>query len=214
MDAPRDPIRVLTVVDHRLLRDGLRFLLLAFDDIALVGEARDGNEALEKCGQVRPDVVLMDMMMPGMHGIDATRMLKEQYPGVQVLILSSFHDRELVQRAVQAGAIGYLLKDVSIDELADGIRAANAGKPVLGADVAQDLVRPVDAQGQPSRDLTERQAEVLALMAEGLSNRAIAERLVLSPYTVRNHVSEILSRLGVTSRTEAAALAVRQGLVR
>jgi len=214
MDAPRDPIRVMTVDDHRLLRDGLRFLLLAFDDIALVGEARDGNEALEKCGQVRPDVVLMDMMMPGMHGIDATRMLKEQYPGVQVLILSSFHDRELVQRAVQAGAIGYLLKDVSIDELADGIRAANAGKPVLGADVAQDLVRPVDAQGQPSRDLTERQAEVLALMAEGLSNRAIAERLVLSPYTVRNHVSEILSRLGVTSRTEAAALAVRQGLVR
>ncbi|MFN2219093.1 MAG: response regulator [Anaerolineae bacterium] len=214
MDVPRDPIRVMTVDDHRLLRDGLRFLLLAFDDIALVGEARDGNEALEKCGQVRPDVVLMDMMMPGMHGIDATRMLKEQYPGVQVLILSSFHDRELVQRAVQAGAIGYLLKDVSIDELADGIRAANAGKPVLGADVAQDLVRPVDAQGQPSRDLTERQAEVLALMAEGLSNRAIAERLVLSPYTVRNHVSEILSRLGVTSRTEAAALAVRQGLVR
>ncbi|MFN2157750.1 MAG: response regulator [Anaerolineae bacterium] len=204
----------MSVDDHRLLRDGLRFLLLAFDDIALVGEARDGNEALEKCGQVRPDVVLMDMMMPGMHGIDATRMLKEQYPGVQVLILSSFHDRELVQRAVQAGAIGYLLKDVSIDELADGIRAANAGKPVLGADVAQDLVRPVDAQGQPSRDLTERQAEVLALMAEGLSNRAIAERLVLSPYTVRNHVSEILSRLGVTSRTEAAALAVRQGLVR
>ena len=214
MDVPRDPIRVMTVDDHRLLRDGLRFLLLAFDDIALVGEARDGNEALEKCGQVRPDVVLMDMMMPGMHGVDATRMLKEQYPGVQVLILSSFHDRELVQRAVQAGAIGYLLKDVSIDELADGIRAANAGKPVLGADVAQDLVRPVDAQGQPSRDLTERQAEVLALMAEGLSNRAIAERLVLSPYTVRNHVSEILSRLGVTSRTEAAALAVRQGLVR
>ncbi|MFL7807649.1 MAG: response regulator transcription factor, partial [Anaerolineae bacterium] len=120
MDVPRDPIRVMTVDDHRLLRDGLRFLLLAFDDIALVGEARDGNEALEKCGQVRPDVVLMDMMMPGMHGIDATRMLKEQYPGVQVLILSSFHDRELVQRAVQAGAIGYLLKDVSIDELADG----------------------------------------------------------------------------------------------
>jgi NarL family two-component system response regulator LiaR len=204
----------MTVDDHRILRDGLRFLFLAFDDIVLVGEAHDGTEALDTCSQLRPDVVLMDMIMPGMHGVETTRILKKQYPRVQVLVLSSFHDRELVQRAMQAGAIGYLLKDLSIDELADGIRAAYAGKPVLAAEVAEDLFRPVGSTAPTGHDLTERHVEILALMAEGLSNQAIAERLILSPYTVRNHVSEILSRLGVTSRTEAVALAVRHGLVR
>jgi NarL family two-component system response regulator LiaR len=194
-----EPIRVMTVDDHEILRGGLRFLLLAFEDIELVGEARSGSEAVRLCSQLQPDVVLMDIMMPGMDGAVTTQTIKEQYPDIQVLVLSSFSDQESVQRVMRAGAIGYLLKDVSMDELADGIRAAYAGKAVLAPEAAQALVRAVGPQvPEPGCDLTDNE---------------IAERLVLSPYTVRNHVSEILSKLGASTRTEAVALAVRLGLV-
>jgi NarL family two-component system response regulator LiaR len=209
-----EPIRVMTVDDHQILRGGLRFLLLAFDDIALVGEARSGPEALSLCGQIHPDVVLMDMMMPGMDGAATTRAIKDKHPEIQVLILSSFSDADWVRDAMRAGAVGYLLKDASMDELADGIRAAQAGKPTLATAAAQALVE-ADAHSsfEPGSDLTVRQLEILTLMVEGLTNNEIAERLYLSPYTVRNHVSEILSKLGTGTRTEAAALAVRLGLV-
>ena len=209
-----EPIRVLSVDDHAILRGGLKFLLLAFEDIELVGEARNGPEAVRLCGQLQPDVVLMDMMMPEMDGVAATQAIKEQYPDIQVLVLSSFSDHASVQRAVQAGAIGYVLKDMPMDELADGIRAASAGKTVLAPEAAQALVRAVGPQApQPGFDLTERQLEILTLLVDGLTNNEIAERLILSPYTVRNHVSEILSKLGTSTRTEAAALAMRLGLV-
>ena len=209
-----ESIRVMTVDDHDILRGGLKFFLLAFKDIELVGEARSGSEALRMCEQVKPDVVLMDMMMSGMDGAATTRFIKEQCPDIQVLVLSNFSDQDSVQRAMQAGAIGYLLKDASIDELADGIRSANAGKIVLADDAARALVRATSpAAVEPGYDLTERQLEILALMVEGLTNNEIAERLILSPYTVRNHVSEILSKLGASTRTEAVALAVRRGLV-
>ncbi len=207
-------IRVITVDDHQILRGGLKFLLLAFEDIELVGEARSGPEAVRLCDEVQPQVVLMDMKMPDMDGAAATRAIKERHPEIQVLVLSSFSDPDSVQRAMQAGAVGYLLKDVSMDELADGIRAAHAGKPALAPEAAQALVeagtrRPLG----PHTDLTVRQLEILALLVDGLTNNEIARLLFLSPYTVRNHVSDILSKMGASTRTEAAALAVRLGLV-
>jgi len=211
----QQPIRVLTVDDHAILRGGLKLLLLAFEDMELIGEARSGPEALRLCGQLHPDVVLMDMMMPDMDGATTTQAIKEQYPDIQILVLSSFSDDASVQRVMQAGAIGYLLKDVPMDELADGIRAAAAGRTVLAPEAAQALVRAAGPQApQLGYDLTERQLEILALLVDGLTNNEIAERLILSPYTVRNQVSEILSKLGTGTRTEAAALAVRLGLVR
>jgi NarL family two-component system response regulator LiaR len=213
--AQLETIRVMTVDDHAILRGGLKFLLLAFEDIELIAEACSGPEALRLCKQLQPDVVLMDMMMPEMDGATTTQAIKEQYPDIQVLVLSSFSDHASVQRVMQAGAIGYLLKNVPIDELADGIRAAAAGKTVLAPEATQALVHATGPQApQPGFDLTDRQLEILALTVEGLTNNEIAERLILSPYTVRNHVSEILSKLGTSTRTEAAAMAVRLGLVR
>jgi len=211
----QQPIRVLAVDDHTILRSGLKLLLLAFEDMELVGEARNGPEALRLCSQLHPDVVLMDMMMPDMDGAATTQAIKERYPDIQILVLSSFSDDTSVQRVMRAGAIGYLLKDVPMDELADGIRAAAAGQTVLAPEAAQALVRAAGPQApQLGYDLTERQLEILALLVDGLTNNEIAERLILSPYTVRNHVSEILCKLGTGTRTEAAALAVRLGLVR
>jgi NarL family two-component system response regulator LiaR len=211
----KEPIRVLTVDDHAILRGGLKLLLLAYEDLELIGETRSGSEALRLCGQLHPDVVLMDMMMPGMDGATTTQAIKEQYPDIQILVLSSFADDKSVQRVMQAGAIGYLLKDVPIDELADGIRAAAAGQAVVAPEAVQALVRAAGPQApQLGYDLTERQLEVLALLVDGLTNNEIAERLIVSPYTVRNHVGEILSKLGTGTRTEAATLAVRLGLVR
>jgi NarL family two-component system response regulator LiaR len=209
-----EPIRVMTVDDHQILRGGLRFLLLAFDDIELVGEARSGGEAIDLCDQLQPDVVLMDMMMPGMDGAATTQAIKGQHPEIQILILSSFSDADWVREAMRAGAVGYLLKDASMDELAEGIRSAHAGKPTLATEAARALLEAgTQAPFEPGSDLTVRQLEILALIVEGLTNNEIAERLYLSPYTVRNHVSEILSKLGTSTRTEAAALAVRLGLV-
>ena len=213
--AQQEPIRVLTVDDHTILRSGLKLLLLAFEDMELIGEARSGPEALRLCDRLHPDVVLMDMMMPEMDGATTTQAIKEQHPDIQILVLSSFSDDTSVQRVMQAGAIGYLLKDVPMDELADGIRAAAAGQTVLAPEAAQALVRAAGPRAPDlGYDLTERQLEILALLVDGLTNNEIAERLILSPYTVRNHVSEILSKLGAGTRTEAAALAVRRGLVR
>jgi NarL family two-component system response regulator LiaR len=208
-----DPIRVMVVDDHAVVRSGLRMFLLAFDDIALVAEAATGEEALGLCDEARPDVVLMDLVMPGMGGADATRVLRERYPKLQVVALTSFQDGELVHDALQAGAIGYLLKDVPIDELAAAIRAAHAGRSTLAPAAAQALVKAAQGWPEMGSDLTERQKEVLALVVEGLSNAEIAARLVISPATARYHVSSILSKLGAANRAEAAAMAVKYGLL-
>lgn len=212
MTAP-DPIRVMVVDDHAVVRGGLRFFLLSFDDIELVGEAVSGEEAVALCGQLAPDVVLMDMVMPGMDGADATQIIRKLHPGVQVLALTSFQEGDLVHKALQAGAIGYLLKDVPIDELAQAIRSAHAGRSTLAPAAAQALVRTVRQAPEMAEDLTERQKEVLAMIVEGLGNAEIAERLVISIATVRYHVSTILSKLSAANRAEAAAIAIKRHLL-
>ena len=207
------PIRVVTVDDHEILRGGVKFALLAFDDLELVGEARHGEEAVHLCEQLQPNVVLMDLLMTGMNGVEATRAIRKKFAEIQVLILTSFLENDLVRQAMQAGAIGYLLKGVPIDELADTLRAAASGRSMLSQDVVQALLQPSELPSHPDYALSKRQQEVLALLALGLTNDAIAQRMKLSPSTVRHHVSQVLSRLGVTNRTEAATKAMQVGYV-
>jgi NarL family two-component system response regulator LiaR len=204
---------VLLVDDHAMVRRGLAAFLKAFDDLELASEAADGAEAIERCAEVQPDVVLMDLMMPGTDGVVATRAIRQRFPTVQVLALTSFREEELIHRALQAGAIGYLLKNVSAEDLAAAIRAAHAGRPTLAPEATQALVHAAAQPPVPGQDLSPREREVLALLVQGLSNTAIADRLVVSPSTAKAHVSSILSKLGVTSRTEAVALAVQHRLV-
>jgi len=206
-------IRVLIVDDHAVVRKGLAAFLKAFHDLELVGEAGSGAEAVRRCQEGAADVVLMDLVMPGMDGAEATRAIRQACPRVQVIALTSFEEKELVQRALQAGAIGYLLKNVSAHELADAIRAAYVGRPTLAPEAAQALIHAATQPPAPGQDLTGREREVLALMVEGLNNPDIAERLVVSQSTVKFHVSSILSKLGVASRTEAVALAIKHHLV-
>jgi two-component system, NarL family, response regulator LiaR len=208
-----EPIRILLVDDHTMVRRGLATFLMVFDDFQLAGEAENGADAIRLCAETRPDVVLMDMVMPGMDGINATRAIRQQFPQIQVLALTSFKEGELIKNALEAGAIGYLLKDVSADELARAIRAAHAGRATLSPDVAQVIVHTAGQPPTLGLDLTERERAVLALMVEGLNNTQIAGKLTVSPSTVKSHVSNILSKLGVASRTEAVTLALRQGLV-
>jgi NarL family two-component system response regulator LiaR len=208
-----DSIRVLLVDDHAVVRSGLGAFLLAFDDLELVGEAGGGEEAIRQCEQLHPDVVLMDLVMPGMDGAAATEVIRERFPDVQVLVLTSFKEEELVQGALQAGAIGYLLKDVVADDLADAIRAAHAGRATLAPEAAEVLIQSTRKPPALGSDLTERELDVLALMVEGISNPEIAERLVVSRSTVKFHVSNILSKLGASSRTEAVSLALQHNLV-
>jgi NarL family two-component system response regulator LiaR len=207
------PIRVLLVDDHAVVRSGLGAFLLVYDDLELVAEASGGEEAVRLCEKVQPDVVLMDLVMPGMDGAAATHAIRERCPHVQVIALTSFKEKELVQGALKAGAIGYLLKNVSADALAEAIRAAYAGRPTLAPEAAQALVQAAAQPPTPGYDLTPRELEVLSLMVEGLSNPDIAERLVVSRSTVKFHVSSILSKMGVESRTEAVAQALKHDLV-
>jgi NarL family two-component system response regulator LiaR len=207
-----DRIRVLIVDDHAMLRRGLVTFLLSFDDLELVGEAANGAEALHLCEQLQPDVVLMDLVMPEMDGSTATRAIRQRHPQVQVIALTSFREEELVQGALEAGAIGYLLKNVSADELAQAIRAAHVGRPTLAPEAAEALIHAATHSTALGRDLTPREREVLASMVKGLRNAEIAERLTISRSTVKFHVSRILSKLGVSSRTEAVALALQHNL--
>ena len=206
-------IRVLIVDDHALVRSGLRFFLLAFDDLELVGEADSGEEALAMCAQVGPDVVMMDLMMPGMKGATAIRVIRERWPQIRVVALTNFQEAELVRDALQAGAAGYLLKNVSAEELADAIRAAHAGRATLAPEATMALINAASDAPAPGHDLTPREREVLALMAEGLSNAEIGKGLVIGLSTVKFHVSNVLSKLGVGSRAEAVALTLQHHLV-
>lgn len=207
------PIRVLIVDDHAMLRRGLRFFLNGFDDLELVGEAASAREALDLCGELAPDVVLMDMVMPDFDGAAATELIRQQHPEAQVLALTSFQEEDLIERALQAGAIGYLLKNVGAEELAEAIREAHAGRSTLAPEATEVLIQATRQRvGQPDYGLTEREQEVLGLLMEGLPNAEIAERLVVTVATVKFHVRGILNKLGVDSRTEAVALAWQQNL--
>ncbi len=207
------PIRVMIVDDHTMVRSGLGAFIIAFDDLELAGEVGSGEEAIELCGNVRPDVVLMDLMMPGIGGVAAIGAIREKCPDTQVIALTSFAEQEHVQGALKAGAIGYLMKNISADDLANAIRDAVSGKPSLSAEAARALVQSAGDSPPSGHDLTEAELGVLKLMIKGMNNPDIAEQLMVSTSTVKFHVSNVLSKLGVTSRTEAVALAVRHNLV-
>jgi NarL family two-component system response regulator LiaR len=208
-------IRVMLVDDHKVVRSGLTALLYDYDDLELVGEAEDGEEAVRLCAQVQPDVILMDLLMPRMDGPTATRAIRERFPNMRILVLTSFKEDNLVHDALKAGAIGYLLKNVTPDELANAIRAAYRGRRTLAPEAAEVLIQRATHQDEPTlgHDLTEREREVLVLMVKGLDNNEIAERLIVSRSTVKFHVSNILSKLLVTSRTEAVVVAIQHHLV-
>lgn len=214
------PIRVMLVDDHTLVRKGLGTFLKAFDEegpgqaLQLVGEAENGAQAIKLCAQVLPDVILMDMVMPEMDGAATTRIIREKFPQTQVIMLTSFKDGALINTALEAGAIGYLLKDISAHELARAIRAAHNGRVTLSPQVAQSLVETANLPPAPGLDLTECEHSVLKLMIDGLTNTQIAAKLSVSPSTIKSHVSNILAKLGVASRTEAVTLALRNDIVK
>lgn len=215
--ATSTPTRVLVVDDQPVVRNGVTFSLLAYADLEVVAQAASGEEALRSCfdSDPLPDVVLMDLLMPGMGGVEAIRALHADLPEVQVIVLTSYQEGTLVEDALQAGAIGYLLKDVAIDELAKAIRLASRGMPILAPAAAQALVHNVARRPPPiGHDLTEREREVLDLLASGLSNQQIADRLVITSATVKFHTRSIRSKLGTSSRTETVVLALNNKLVR
>jgi NarL family two-component system response regulator LiaR len=203
----------MLVDDHTMVRRGIATMLKVFDDLQLVGEAESGETAIQLVPEVMPDVILMDMSLPAMDGATATRVIRQQYPHMQVIALTSFKEGEVIRKALEAGAIGYLLKDITADDLVWAIRAAHAGRATLSPEAAQVLVESANQPPAPGLDLTDREREVLALMVEGLNNTQIAGRLTVSPSTIKSHVSNILSKLGVESRTEAVTLALRNHIV-
>jgi len=206
-------IRVMVVDDHKVVRGGLSDFLFAYDDLELVGEASSGENAILICPEIKPDVILMDLVMDGIDGVEATRAIRASHPHIQVIVLTSFKDDELVQNAIRAGAIGYLLKNVSAAELAEAIRNAHAGRPTLSPEAAQALIDVTKSPKQIGDDLTPRQNEVLQLMIEGCSNADIGERLSISPATVKHHVRAVLEKLEASNRSEAVAIAIRNDLM-
>lgn len=208
-----DRIKILITDDHNVVRSGLGAFLQVFDDFELVGEASNGKEAVDVCEATQPDVVLMDLVMPEMDGAQATRIIRERFPDTQVIVLTSFKEDNLIEDALKAGAIGYLLKNVSADELANAIRSANIGRPTLAPEATQALINATGRKQAQDYELTPREKEVLGMMTNGMTNPEIAQKLFLSRSTVKFHVSSILSKLGVSGRTEAVALAIQKKLV-
>ncbi len=206
-------IQVMLVDDHNVVRSGLATFLRAYDDLELVTEAKNGLEAVKLCHEKVPDVILMDLMMPEMDGIAATRAILAEYPEIKIIAMTSFEDEELVQGVLAAGAISYLLKNVTSDELAKAIREAASGRSTLSPEAARVLVQATRPTKQPLFDLTEREREILNLVVQGNSNQQIAEVLVISLATVKAHISSILSKLQVSSRAEASAYALKHKIV-
>jgi NarL family two-component system response regulator LiaR len=206
-------IRVLIVDDHDMVRRGLAAFLRVKPDLLLVGEARDGLEALTLCEHIQPDVILMDLVMPRLTGAEATRSIRQRWPHIQVVALTSFEEKDLVREALQAGAISYLLKNVTAEELASAIRAAHSGQSTLAPEAVEALMQMPEPDPVTIYDLTPRELQVLALLVEGLSNPEIAERLTVSRSTAKAHVSNILSKLGVSNRAEAITLTLREHIL-
>jgi NarL family two-component system response regulator LiaR len=207
-----EPIRVMIVDDHGMVRRGLAAYLASEPDISVVAEARDGQEAIEKCETIEVDVILMDLIMPELGGVAAIHMIHKRWPEVCIVALTSFQERELVQEALKAGAISYLLKNVSGPDLAEAIRDSYAGRPMLATEAVAALIDTEDEE-EVGKDLTLREREVLRLLCKGLTNPEIALQLSVSRSTVKAHVSHILSKLGVSNRSEAIALAIEKKLV-
>ena len=206
-------IRVLIADDHEIVRRGLRMTIQGESDMLLVGEAVDGRQAVELALRLHPDVVLMDIQMPGVDGIQAAAELRRSLPGAAVVMLTSFTGDAQLHAALQAGADGYLLKDISGDDLAAAVRSARRGQPVLHPEIARRLMQQMPLPADPFASLTERERQVLQLIARGLSNKEIGGQLFLTEVTVKGYVSALLAKLGVADRTQAALLAVRYGLV-
>jgi DNA-binding NarL/FixJ family response regulator len=206
-------IRVMIADDHLVVRSGLEQLLATFEDVELVASASDGDEAVRVCAEHLPDVALLDLEMPGVDGIEATRRIDEQAPSTRVVVFTSFSDRERILQAVEAGAIGYLLKDAEPDELYRGIRAAARGESPIDPKAAAELLAG-RAASAPGGDLSGREREVLVLVASGLANKQIARRLGISEKTVKGHLTRIFQTIGVADRTQAALWAERSGLLR
>ncbi len=212
--ADDDAIRVMIVDDHAVVRSGLSAFLLAFDDLEHVGDAAGGADAVRRCISLKPDVVLMDLVMPDVDGAEATRRIREVCPDIKVIALTSYKEDDLVERALKAGALSYLLKDVTADELAHAIRAAYAGRSTLAPEAAEALIKAARKQPDEAAGLTARELEILALMVAGDSNPDIAGKLFVSRSTVKFHVSNILMKLGAATRTEAVSIALHKGLVK
>ena len=212
------PITILLVDDHALVRSGVRAYLETQPELVVVGEAGSGQEAVQQAAEYAPDVVLMDLVMPGMDGVEATRRVREASPRTQVVVLTSFHEDTHIFPAIKAGAISYLLKDIGPAKLAEAIRAAARGEAILHPKVAARLMQELRGNRtqaiNPYTELSEREQEVLRLIAEGMSNAEMAEKLVLSEKTVKSHVSNILNKLHLADRTQAAVFAWREGVVR
>jgi two-component system, NarL family, response regulator LiaR len=209
-----NPIKVMLVDDHAVVRSGLGAVLQSYDDVTLVGEAGNGQEALQVCERAKPDVILMDILMPIMDGVAATEAIHTKWPDIRIIALTSYKEKDMVEGALKAGAMSYLLKNVSAEELLGAIRGAMTGQPKLSPEAAQVLIQEIKKPSTPAYDLTDREKEILVLMVEGLPNTGIADRLVVSRSTVKFHVSNVLSKLGVATRTEAVALALKHNLVK
>lgn len=206
-------IRVMIVDDHGIVRRGLAAYLKTVPELVLVGEAGNGQQAVERCEEIQPDVILMDLVMPELGGADATRIIRRRWPKVQVIALTSFQEKELVHQAMRAGAISYLLKGVSGEDLTEAIRAAAQGRSILAPEAVQALAQPGATEPMLGHDLTPREVDVLGLLVKGLNNAQIAATLDISPATAKAHVSNILSKLEASSRAEAVSVAIQQHLV-
>jgi len=208
------PIRILTVDDHKVVRKGLEVFLDVFDDFLLIGEATNAKEAISMCEEIEPDVILMDLVMPDMSGTEAIQAIHEAYPDIRIIALTSFVDEDLIRNALNAGATSYIMKNTDINELANTIRLAFAGQSTLAPEAKRILIEPnTDKKTSNAHHLTKREMEILELIVSGASNRQISEKLQISLSTVKFHVSAVLSKLHVSSRTEAATYAVQNKLV-
>lgn len=208
----KSSIKVLIVDDHPVVRDGLKLMLSVSAGLTYIGQAEDGEEAIKLCAELNPDVILMDLMMPGMGGVSAIKVIRKMHPDTQVVALTTFDDKELVQEALRAGAISYMLKNAPMEAITDTIRNTSVGRSIISDAAIRSLIK-VDEDERPEPGLSVREREILVLMADGLKNAAIAQKLNISEATARFHVSNILRKLGAANRAQAVRIAIERGLI-